>query len=481
MKNHEVNNWKTVENDFNLNKNHLQNMFDNAPIGIYHSSIEGELYAVNKHLASILGYNSPSELIYLVNKSDGVHHIYVDKGKRAQFVEEVLKDNLWHSFENRYYRKDGSIMDAELSFKAVRNSDNDVKFLEGFIKDITQRKQSEEILLESEKRYRDLTELLPQSVFESDMNGNITFANHTGLDIFGYTREDLKKGINMSQILKSDDYDMVLEDPDRFNNEIPDSQHMAVKKDGTTIPIMVYSNNIIRGNNIVGIRGIVIDITGLKNAENNIKASLHEKEILLKEIHHRVKNNLQIISSLLNLQTHYVNDDKVAVNVLKESQNRVKSMAMIHEKLYQSKNFSHIQFDDYIRRLINELFYSYATPEDIKPIIDVDNIELNIETSIPCGLIISELISNSLKYAFPNRDEGRIKISLKKYDDKYRLIISDNGIGFPEELDYKNTNSLGLKLINSLVDQIDGEICLNRKQGTEFIITFKELKYKERI
>ena len=481
MKKNDVNIWKTVENDFNENKNHLQNMFDNAPIGIYHSSIEGLLYAVNKHLASILGYNSPEELIDMVNKSDGVNHIYVDKNKRVEFVDEVLKDKLWHSFENSYYRKDGSIMDAELSFKAVRDSNNDVKFLEGFIKDITQRKQYEETLLESEKKYRDLTELLPQPIFESDMNGNITFANRIGLEIFGYTHEDLKKGINMSQILKSEDNKMVMEDPDRFNNEKTDSQHLAMKKDGTMIPIMVYSNNIVMGNNIVGTRGVVVDITGLKNAENNIKASLHEKEILLKEIHHRVKNNLQIISSLLNLQTHYVNNDQLAVDVLKESQNRVKSMAMIHEKLYQSKNFSHIQFDDYINRLINDLFYSYATPDEIKPIIDVDNIELNIETSIPCGLIISELISNSLKYAFPNRDNGRIKISLKEHDDRYRLIISDNGVGFPKELDYKNTDSLGLKLINSLVDQIDGEICLNHEHGTEFIITFKELEYKERI
>jgi two-component sensor histidine kinase len=223
------------------------------------------------------------------------------------------------------------------------------------------------------------------------------------------------------------------------------------------------------------------EIESRKNAENKIKASLNEKNILLQEIHHRVKNNMQIISSLLNLQTRYV-DDEEAVNVLKESQNRVRSMAMIHEKLYKSDDLSNINFVDYIQSLVSNLFFSYnINNPQIKSKLLIDNVQLNMETAVPCGLIISEIVSNSLKYAFPNDMHGEILVSLKSQEDGYELIISDNGIGLPEELDIDNNKSLGLILVKSLTAQIDGDITIHRNLGTEFRINFKELKYKKRM
>jgi two-component sensor histidine kinase len=226
---------------------------------------------------------------------------------------------------------------------------------------------------------------------------------------------------------------------------------------------------------------IIRDLTERQKADEQIKKSLEEKEVLIREVHHRVKNNMQIISSLLNLQTRYV-DDKETVNLLKESQNRVKSMAMIHEKLYQSHDLNHINIFDYINSLVKDLFYSYAIPKNqIKTVIKVEEINLNIETAVPCGLIISEIISNSLKYAFPGGREGEVHISLKHNGEKLYLTISDNGIGFPEGIDFKNTDSLGLRLVNNLTEQIDGELELDRSHGTKFNITFIESKYKERI
>jgi two-component sensor histidine kinase len=181
----------------------------------------------------------------------------------------------------------------------------------------------------------------------------------------------------------------------------------------------------------------------------------------------------------LNLQTQYVDDE--AVDVLKESQNRVKSMSIIHEKLYRSNDFTRINIADYINSLVNGLFHSYAIKDDQVTLkFDIDDIKLNIETAVPCGLIISELVSNSLKYAFPN-EKGEIKISLKEVYDKIELIISDNGIGLPDNLDIAKNDSLGLKLVNSLTNQIDGEIKLDRGQGTTYRIIFKELEYNKRI
>ncbi len=224
------------------------------------------------------------------------------------------------------------------------------------------------------------------------------------------------------------------------------------------------------------------DIIERKRMEEQIKRSLGEKEMLLKEIHHRVKNNLQVISSLLKFQSGYV-QHKEYVEMLKDSQNRIKSMALIHEQLYQSKDLANIHFHAYVKSLANSLFMSYGA--NIKKVAlktDISDVSLGIDTAIPCGLIINELISNSLKHAFPEDRRGQIKIVLRSGKDEIELIVSDNGVGIPEDLDFKETESIGLKLITNLAEkQLHGIIKLNRKKGTEFQILFKKISYKERI
>jgi two-component sensor histidine kinase len=287
----------------------------------------------------------------------------------------------------------------------------------------------------------------------------------------------------MIQILVPEDHTRAMKNNQRILNgeRLPFGEFTALKKDGSTFQIFVNTNPIIQEDKIIGLRGILVDITELKDAENKIKASLKDKEVLLKEVHHRVKNNMQIISSLLNLQIDYLNNED-AIDVLKESQNRVKSMAMIHEKLYLSKDLTEINFADYIQNLVSNLFYSYNIKESqIKPIIKIEDVNLNIETAIPCGLIINELISNCLKYAFPNQMKGEIIITLKSIEDNFELVISDNGIGLPEKININKIKTLGLLLVNSLTEQIDGKISIYKKNGTQFKIIFKELEYKERI
>jgi len=229
------------------------------------------------------------------------------------------------------------------------------------------------------------------------------------------------------------------------------------------------------------IAGTQTDITQRKQAEEQIKASLREKEVLLKEIHHRVKNNLQIISSLLNLQSRNIKDRQL-LDMFRESQNRIKSMALIHERLYQSKDLARIDFLEYIRNLAAHLFRSYCINSDaIKLKIDVENVALGIDTAIPCGLIINELVSNSLKYAFPAGAEGEVRIHLRPASDsKYLLIVSDSGVGLPQDLDIRSTTSLGLRLVSTLTDQLGGTIEIQNSGGTEFRITFSEVKFKER-
>jgi PAS domain S-box-containing protein len=223
----------------------------------------------------------------------------------------------------------------------------------------------------------------------------------------------------------------------------------------------------------------VRDITKRKKMEEQIKASLEEKEILLMEVHHRVKNNLQVIISLLNLQSSYVKD-KQALEVFKNSQERIRAMALVHEKLYES-NLAKINFQEYLENLVASLFSSYSlSPGQIRHTIEVADISLNIDTSIPLGLIINELVFNSLKHAFPGQRKGEIRIILGKSkpeagDYHYTLVVADNGISFPKEKDFLKSDSLGMLLISSLVKQLHGAIELDRKAGTKITIHFKDL------
>lgn len=215
-------------------------------------------------------------------------------------------------------------------------------------------------------------------------------------------------------------------------------------------------------------------------AEKQIKKSLAEKEVLLREIHHRVKNNMQIISSLLNIQIQYEHLDET-IEVLKESQGRVKSMSIIHEKLYQSSSLTNINFKDYVEKLILNIFYSYGiVTSSIESVIDIEDISLNIDTAIPLGLIINELVTNSVKYAFPD-NKGRIKIKLLPQQHQMILTIEDNGIGISEDIDVENSKTLGLKLVHTLTNQLDGKLDLKTDNGTRFKLFFRELDYKERL
>ncbi|MCB0729465.1 MAG: HAMP domain-containing protein [Ignavibacteriae bacterium] len=217
------------------------------------------------------------------------------------------------------------------------------------------------------------------------------------------------------------------------------------------------------------------EIVERKKGEELLQSSLHEKEILLKEIHHRVKNNLQIISSLLYLQSKKVESEELS-NILMDSQTRVKSMSLVHEKLYQSKTLSHIDFKEYIENLTSYIFNYYQHNKKIKLEIISDPIKMNIDTAVPCGLLINELVSNGLKYAFPenyNCDQPHIKIAVNQKEElKYSLVISDNGVGLPEDFNIKTSKSLGLKLVNSLVAQIEGDIKVNSEKGTMYKINF---------
>jgi len=237
--------------------------------------------------------------------------------------------------------------------------------------------------------------------------------------------------------------------------------HAVVQHDQTGRPVRITGTNW--------------DITEHRVAEEKVAASLREKEILLKEIHHRVKNNMQVVSSLLNLQSGQIKDEK-ALSAFRESQHRVKSMALLHEKLYQSENLSRINFAEYLDSLLDHLFSSFgARATTVQRRVEVQDVWLSLDTAIPCGLIVNELASNALKYAFADRSCGEIHLAMNRNGEgQYHLWFRDNGCGLPPGFDWRTANSLGLQLVNMLTRQLGGTIECQNQAGAEFHITFKE-------
>ena len=343
-----------------------------------------------------------------------------------------------------------------------------------------ERKLADEALMASERKYHALAELSPVGIFHTDAEGDCTYINERWQEIAGLTLEEaLGKG--WVQSLHPNDRNRISAEWQQAAKERRPfrSEYRFRHPNGTTT--WVLGQAIIErteSEEVAGYIGTITDITERKHAEEQLKESLKEKEILLREIHHRVKNNMQVISSLLMLQEELSKDEKV-IEMLKDSQNRITSMALVHENLYLSEDLSKISLKEYIDDLVSGLFQSYGVSEGKVALnINVESVFLGIDSAIPCGLIINELISNSLKYAFPEGKYGKIKIFLRSIDENMiELLVGDNGVGIPEDMDFRKTESLGMQLVTMLVEnQLHGEIKLDREEGTEFKIKFRGIK-----
>jgi len=445
---------------------------------------DGKYIFVNDKFAEIHGYK-PEELI----GKDPLTLIHPDdrESLKQVFLKRQRGVVISQRYEIRRIRKDGKIIWCETMSTLIRYRGRTA--IMGNIVDITERKQAEEKLRESEERYasliNDAIDSLPSGIFILDRNFKIVWVNTAIEDFFGIDKNSLI-GCDKRRIIK-EKIKHVFEKPEQFeeivfktyeNNTYVERYECHVLPAGRRKERFLLHWSIpIRTGALVGGRiEHYYDITQRKQAEEQIKASLKEKEVLLREIHHRVKNNMQIISSLLRLQSRYTKDKQI-LDIFKASQNRIETMAFIHEKLYQSKDLARVDFTDYVNTLTRNLFTTYGvSTARIKLNIDIKNVSLPLDNAIPCGLIINELVSNSLKHAFPTNKQGKIKIALHPINkNKWELIVSDNGVGIPEDIDFRNTESLGLHLVTILAeDQLRGEINLNRTEGTEFKIKFEE-------
>jgi len=309
-------------------------------------------------------------------------------------------------------------------------------------------------------------------LYATDENGIITYISPVAKTLSGYNTSEVI-GRHFAEFIFKDDVDFILDHFKKNITEVPEpSECRIVTKSGDIKWIRSSGRPIFLNDKFLGVQGVMSDITDQKRTEAKIKASLREKESMMREIHHRVKNNLQIVSSLLRLQSRSIKSQTLK-DTFEIAQNRIKSMALIHEVLYLSESLDRINFSEYIKRITNHLFTMFSrNAKKIQLELDVGEFYLDIDKAIPCGLIINELVSNAFKHAFPDGESGKIHVKLDNKLDRYTIVVKDNGIGIPDDVDIGNTKTLGLQLVNDLVNQIDGSYEIQSDGGTVFKIAF---------
>jgi PAS domain S-box-containing protein len=399
----------------------------------------------------------PAENIELYDKA--IRQVFLT-GKSAE-----INLSFKRGMENRFY---------EARLIPEFSADGNVKSVLAVNRDITEQQKYQDQVLESKILFETMAQVAPVGIFHTDPEGKYIYVNQRWTEIAGISEENAMGDGWLNAVHQDDQkktfnawYAALWKNMFRLEYRFHDNYGNITWVLGEALP------EIDDEGNVHGFVGTVTDITDLKNSENEILDSLNEKNVLLREIHHRVKNNLQIISSLINLQAKYVEADET-VEILKESQNRVRAMAMVHENLYLSDTFSNIDMELYLEKLIRHLYISYgAERRNITYSLEVSDVLLNLDTAIPCGLIINELISNSIKHAY-TEEGGLIKIKLLDNVDEIEMIVSDKGVGLPSEFDIEDTTTLGLKLVYTLVKQLNGTIKLDKDQGTCITIRFEE-------
>jgi PAS domain S-box-containing protein len=456
-----------------LNEEKLRLIIENSTNIFYTHTSEHELTYISPQTESVLGYK-PREAMIRWTELTSEHP--VNKKGYELTVKAIATSQAQLPYELELVHKNGRKVWVAVHEAPVVKNGKTVSMV-GSLTDITKRKQGEEEIRKLSK----VVETSSQSVVITDLETKIVYVNQGLLNNSHF--ENNKDIMGKSVLIFSDEASAK-----RLQTEvIPmllsegtwQGEMNVKKKDGTLFPAEMNCS-VIQGETGEPeyLVSVYSDITDRKRAENALKAALKEKEVLLREIHHRVKNNLQIIISLLNLQSKKITNT-IALESLTESNTRIRAMSLIHEILYQSDDLAKIDFETYINRLIKAIARAFTgSGGNISYSVTVAQIHLSIDDAVPIALIINELLTNIYKYAFPVQRRGKVEIILKKSDPQVtELSISDNGIGLPDDIDIHHSETLGLQLVSDLAEkQLEGSLQIERVNGTHFAIRFKPQK-----
>ena len=430
--------------------------------------LHSEIVFVNKAFERFTGYTFSE----VSGKNTGFLHGPGTEENMLKKLNRHIKKNKPVRIEFINYKKDGSSYWVDLEMSPFPADEEGMQYWVGINRDITQRKKAEVALEENEKKYRAYTELSFDAIFEISLDGTIIDCNARACSLFGYSREELL-GMSTKQLT-----------PEAFKDRIPEQitpdyttgsevlQRKYRRKDGSTFTSEI-NTKLYHHDNKDHLIAYVRDISEQIEYQDKIKQSLKEKNTLLAEVHHRVKNNLAVISGLLEMQTFNAENEQI-VNELRESQSRIQSIATVHETLYQSESFSDIALHAYIDELVEYISGTYSRDDvDVDFEKNIEPISLTVKQAVPCGLLLNELITNAYKHAFQGQKSGTITICLSQTDQTVTLVIADNGIPLQDDFDIKSSSSLGMTLISTLVKQLGGSLAIERGMPKQFKITFE--------
>jgi len=447
-------------------------LFNRSVVGVYVHDLTGQFLDANDTALTWFGYTR--EQIGTLNIYDLLDEVQVQTAQAS--MAEILRTG-YNSLPGQYQvtGRDGRIMWLEIE-SSLLYKDGKPYAIHGIAHNITERKQAETAIRESEQKFRSITEQVQDVIFITDQHGTITYISPSSAAVFGWPAADMLNQ-RFPEFLAECDIPLALARFERTLRTAQTTNDLCLnmkRQDGTEFVGELRAALLYQNGTACGTIGVIRDITERQRAEEHVRAALQEKEVLLKEIHHRVKNNMQVVSSLLNLQATLLPDEQSRM-MFRESQQRIKTMALIHERLYQSDNLMNIDFKNYVDHLVHDLYRSYVAPGTrIEFNIDIIGVELDLDTAIPSGLIVNELVSNAIKYAFPD-NSGTVLIQLQCCrENEYEFIVADNGRGMPEGFDIEQLNSLGLQLVKGLVEeQLDGTLELQQNvPGTRWIVRF---------
>jgi PAS domain S-box-containing protein len=403
----------------------------------------------------------------------------MSEDQAAQILPATLEGG-WYG-EVLHRRKDGSDFSLEVWTSVVRNNEGEPVAMVGVARDITERKRMEQALRQSEARLRRITDTMQDIITVTDLAGVVQYASPSYSTVLG---SPVHEAVGQSVFAKIHPDDVALASQTFASAVLARTggrmEFRYRHASGDYLWLETVGNLLFdEQGNVTGVVFATRDITERKRVQDQITASLREKEVLLKEIHHRVKNNLQVISSLLSLQADAIQDQETR-RALKESQNRVRSMAIIHQRLYQSGNLAEVNFGGYIKELCSQLFRSYgAASQKIALSMDTEEISLGVDKAIPCGIILNELVTNALKYAFADGKGGTVTVGLHAANTQVQLVVRDDGLGMPAGVEHARSDSLGMKLVHMLVEQISGTLACDPEEpgraerpGTRWTIQF---------
>ena len=459
---------KSAEDALKKSERKYSKFFRTSRDPVFITTKEGRLVESNDALMEVLGYETMDELL----KIEVPKH-YENPDDRKRFNRAVEQQGFAKEFPANLVKKDGSIINTLITATVLKDRGGNVTGFQGTIRDITDRKAAADALKESEERYRVLFETAKDAIFLNDGTGKFMDVNSAACESLGYSKEELLKLSNMEIDADSRGYEAFLKVRNGLMNEAVFEVNQQ-RKDGTLVPVEISGKSFEIGDRKLFL-AIARDITERKSAEEQIKRSLQEKEVLLREIHHRVKNNLQVVSSLLNIQAQAA-EDKDAINILAEARDRIKTMSLIHSQLYEGSDLAAINMKEFVNRLLGQLLQSYPVGSTrVTHVVYMDDYPFPISVAVPVGLIINELLSNALKHAFYGRDEGKIEVSLTAPEEgRINLTVSDDGVGLPVGFDIDKSKTLGLRLVKILAkDQLQGTLEVTSDDGVTFRIEFE--------